>query len=996
MTLADSGFLLAPSGLVKLRTLPGWLIFIAALLLAFALPDRTHAEVPVGLAGLLNPEGSRLFPQPLVFPRHPGKPDPRWKNFDWKYIDFNERAAQVRLYFYTDERWAAELAVPAIHEQIKYLQDVFRYSPSKRFSYILFNSHRDFRQANVFQIFEGVQGVTSTTEPTMAIPYWGEGEVFRHISTHEMVHQFQIQKIEDLTEFPPLEVQAQMPLWFIEGMAEYYSLGGVDPEARQFIRDMMIYPDEKRNYKITGLFEEGGYDFAHIYKLGQVKMDFFETEFGKGTIQRLLEVASGSLGNRQSLFPEVVAAHLKVSIEQLEQRWQQYVSKTYKTEADQLPQSFEQLEEVKAAGEYMDYYDVSPSGELVAIRELDPLSGETMITLLDQTRQYERLTVARDQQPDNLGLFFFELPSMTVSDRMISYFVSTSDGPELALRTISRGSSGAIELGREIRVPVHEKGILEGDSPAFSPDGSRLAFVGLSAKGWRNVYILDLSTLDATPSYKPITQGFYSWKTLTWGSDGIIGASDQTENQRYNLFRVDPTSGAVIRITRSERDQLAPDGNLARLAFQSQGSGSLQLHEMSRTKEVMLTRLKTAISLPKIRAGQIYGLGFRGGRFRLIRFPDRTFPTYATTSSFVPLGPGNLGSPWKLVTLKLDESQIMPYQAFRSSGIRLDGISGFFGSGNVGGIGAQVSDLMRNYSLSAELFVLGNIKLTNASLFATSYRGRSTITTGAYHIVQSRLDNVFPDDGFTRIFLHREYGALAAYQYPLTTFSYLDLELRLAGVTRSDFSDPTLEPEWERINPGTELMAAPMVRLGYDRILYEAYTGPLKGFGILLESDTSLFANRESLSERLRLDAAYYLQTWGRTVVAFQAVTGASWGGRFRNPFFVSSDDILRAYYFGDDRLRGNYLAAAKTEVRFPIGSLFGFPPLRGLAAYDYGSIFRHPRDAERNITSSITGGLTLNIPPININFLLSFPQKVAPGPMDKTVFHFTLRYLYL
>src|SRR5207245_1842134 len=127
---------------------------------------------------------------------------------------------KTRFYFYQEEQWSARFALAELRSEVEYLKGRYDgYVPSKRFSYLLFNSHREFQQTNVFNITEGVQGITSTQEPTMAIPYWGEASTFRHISTHEMTHQFQVQKIADASNWSATKVEEAIPLWYIEGMA---------------------------------------------------------------------------------------------------------------------------------------------------------------------------------------------------------------------------------------------------------------------------------------------------------------------------------------------------------------------------------------------------------------------------------------------------------------------------------------------------------------------------------------------------------------------------------------------------------------------------------------------------------------------------------------------------------------------------------------------------------------------------------------------------------
>src|SRR5690349_19214147 len=67
------------------RFLPAYAL--AALLVIFALPSPRALAEDFGVGAILNPEGSRLFPQTVVYPRHAGKPDPRWRDFDWRYFD---------------------------------------------------------------------------------------------------------------------------------------------------------------------------------------------------------------------------------------------------------------------------------------------------------------------------------------------------------------------------------------------------------------------------------------------------------------------------------------------------------------------------------------------------------------------------------------------------------------------------------------------------------------------------------------------------------------------------------------------------------------------------------------------------------------------------------------------------------------------------------------------------------------------------------------------
>lgn len=977
-------------------------VFICVLLLFFFLPYEAFAQ-PFSLFGILNPEGSRLFPGSLVAPRHPGKPDPRWKNFEWQYMDLKEDGADFRLYFYQDESWTAQFAVPELRKEIRELKKTFHYQPSKRFNYLLFSTHKDFQQTHIFNISEGVQGITASTEPTMAIPFWGEAETFRHISTHEMVHQFQTQKIADIGGGSMAATASFFPLWFIEGMAEYYSLHGVDLETRAYIRDLLSYPDADRSYKMPEFFEDSPKGFVQTYKVGQVKIDFLETQFGAGTVQKVLEQGTKILSQNIKPFSEVVSTVLNRTPDEIQKLWKNYLEKNFRPEANQLTQSLNLEKPVPGTGDTIDAYDVSPDGSLIATREIDLLTGRTIIYLID-LKNNKKMEVAADEEPDLTGLFFMELPILALGNHKLAFMVDTTSGPEIEVHHLIRDSENRISIGNKKRIPLHQKKFFEAHSLALSPDEKKLAFVGLDHQSKEKVYEISLENENPIESLKALTEDHSSWKYLNWSKeDEILLSSDKGEMGKNRILLLNPLNQQLQVLLESKEDLWFPNGTQDSFVFQSLQSGSPQIHQVQNGEEIQITDGKTIFTYPRLRKTDdedvLYVLGLRGGRFHLYSFKKDKRPERIVQKQ-VPLSRALSHNPWE-ASMSFNSSLaqlsgVQQYRPFSSSGVRLDNLGAFFGSGSVAGASATVSDLMRDYSVTGEFLILGGIKNANAYFFIENQKFRTKWVSGAYYIVQPREDTLFHSDTTSRFYLHREFGWVGAIQYPLSAFMFTDFELRVGGVNRTDYSDANLRKAFDAVNPGLELMLGPIFRLGYDRVLYETFTGPIRGYGLLLESDTSFFPVRGSITERARIDLSYYLPIVGPTVLAFQGIGGASWWGQFRNPFYVSCDDLFRAYSFGDDRLFGNYLLGLKSEFRFPIGTLFGFPPFRGFIGGDIGSIYSFPKDFSKKMNSSFYAGTSFNFPPLSINLLLSKPLRVAPGPKDSTVLHFTLRYLYL
>ncbi|NDD91005.1 hypothetical protein EBZ37_02830, partial [bacterium] len=376
--------------------------------LLLLLPFSAAAQVPgLGMGWLLNPEGSRLFPQAVIYPRHPGKPDIRWKAFDWNFRDIQVAESHYRLFFYdVSDRpedplryWTAEYAAPIIDLQIRELARDFNFWPREKFSYLLFSSYREFQQANVFFIEEGVQGITSTQEPTMAIPYWGERETFRHISHHELTHQFQVQKINELSKDLGDSPEYLIPLWFIEGMAEYYSQRGVDPEARSMLRDLWFNPEDKDSQsKISDFLEPGNLDFQHIYKLGQLKNAFLEDQYGRGTIQRVLEEASRHLGTKRApTFASVLTTVTGKTMEVIQSEWATYFKRSICTGFENA-QDFTRFNRVSGLDDTQDHYAISPDGQWLMTREIDPLTGGVSIFFGPLSSPEKRREVIHDHQ----------------------------------------------------------------------------------------------------------------------------------------------------------------------------------------------------------------------------------------------------------------------------------------------------------------------------------------------------------------------------------------------------------------------------------------------------------------------------------------------------------------------------------------------------------------------------------------------------------------------
>src|ERR1700704_1447867 len=135
------------------------------------------------------------------------------------------------IYFYPSEREGVELAARMAERWHARLQKLFVHELSGRQPLILYASHPDFEQTNAIpgELGEGTGGVTEPLKRRIVLPLAGPLGDTDHVIGHELVHAFQFDIMMGPKAPPGRNAGDRLPLWFIEGMAEYFSIGPVDP-----------------------------------------------------------------------------------------------------------------------------------------------------------------------------------------------------------------------------------------------------------------------------------------------------------------------------------------------------------------------------------------------------------------------------------------------------------------------------------------------------------------------------------------------------------------------------------------------------------------------------------------------------------------------------------------------------------------------------------------------------------------------------------------------
>jgi hypothetical protein len=211
-----------------------------------------------------------------------------------QYETFHYRILKTQhfdVYFYDKEAETAAQAARMAERWYGRLSTVLRHQLSGRQPLILYADHPDFEQTNVLgeQPGEGTGGVTESLKRRIILPMGASLRETDHVIGHELVHAFQY----DITGVGRGSMAAgglnRVPLWFVEGMAEYLSLGPVDPNTTMWMRDAVRRGDLPK-------FNDLANPRYFPYRWGQAFWAYLGGTYGDDIVGVMLR-AAGRSGN---------------------------------------------------------------------------------------------------------------------------------------------------------------------------------------------------------------------------------------------------------------------------------------------------------------------------------------------------------------------------------------------------------------------------------------------------------------------------------------------------------------------------------------------------------------------------------------------------------------------------------------------------------------------------------------------------------------------------
>ena len=681
-----------------------------------------------------------------------GRNKVQYERFDFRVLS----TAHFDIYYYPQEEKAARDAGRMAERWYSRYRRLFDYRLQERKPIILYANHADFEQTNVLSGFlgQGTGGVTESLKNRVVMPLTGDYAGSDHVLGHELVHVFQydIASAEQDSVVFRLE---RIPLWVIEGMAEYLSLGRDHAQTSMWLRDALLrdkFPTVRQLATDPRFFP---------YRFGHALLAFLGGRWGDDKVGTIFRDA-GRRGIEYAL-----SSATGVSPDSLSKMWKAAVEEAYGPVLAARTPPDSAGERILAAD--VDAGDVnlapvlSPDGTRVAFLSEKDLFSIDLFVADAMTGKVLKKVVSASTNPHFDALRFIDSAGSW-----------SPDGKRLAVVVFAKGDNEILIVdahsGR-IERRIRPEGLGAISNPAWSPDGRTIAFSG-SAGGISDLYRLDL----ASGKVRRLTDDPYAQLTPAWSPDGktLAFVTDFGPGTDFTNLTFDPmglglmdADGGPVRVLRPfpgadhYNPQFSPDGRSLYFISDRDGFSDVYRVFLETGETFQVTRLATGVSgitalSPALtvarESGRVMFSVFSDGKYNVFALTgDRARGTPVVTENPQPCVdflPPAVPDSASFVQRYLED----PYTGLASGedfsvtrykpSIRLDYVGAVaagayvdqFGAGLAGAVSAHFSDMLGNHSIGAALAANGGIKDVGGQVFYVNRTHRWNWGAVAGHI----------------------------------------------------------------------------------------------------------------------------------------------------------------------------------------------------------------------------------------------------------------------
>jgi Tol biopolymer transport system component len=901
-----------------------------------------------------------------------GKNKVQYRGFKWSIL----KSEHFDLFYYEGEEFLAERTVLLAEASYDTLSEYFGHTLSRRIPIMIYKSHSEFQQTNVTLelLGEGVGGFTELYKNRVVLPFTGSYEELRHVMMHELTHVFNFDMLYGglLQSVFARQYMFSLPLWLIEGMAEFASEYW-DAEAEMVMRDAVL-----NNYYFHLQHDVQGY---LAYKQGQAVIRFIAHKYGREKVSDIIQNIAMARNADKGLM-----ASIGTDAAGLSEAWLDHVRKRYYPEValrEEPEDVVTRLTDHRRDDSFINTMpSISPDGQLIVF--LSDKSGYDDVYLMSALDGKIIRRLIKGERSQDFESFHYLAASFSWSpdgDR-VAVVSKHKDRDHIYLVDPDNGRVRR-RIGPDFDTLFR---------PRYSPEGRKMAFIGSDA-GRPGMYLMDLETEEV----EALHTGALEYLDYSWSPDGrqiaftaiapgaidsleLFSLVDPTNKPQRDIYLLQVEDGSVERLTQCGSEDLSPvwspDGSLLLFVSDRNGTYNAYVYAFEDSTTTQISDVLGGVFNPTWSAegNRIAVSAFQAGGWDIyvVKDPLENLEAIRTQKE----SDWEYEAPWvgemremaaadtlldafepdedeaEIASVKtMEEYEKVPYRVRFSP----DWVSGAFSYNSADGLGG-----MTRISISD---VLGNHRIYIGADFFASFEDIDFVTN--YWYLPRRVDYGFGVFHFKnyyyssrttmgtpispkledRLFSERNFGGVLALSWPLDKFRRFDIDFTGMRISRDVYKDEggLISPDLPVEQHQDEDLFIPRLSYTKDTTIW-GYTGPIGGSRFTMSIERSIV---DGLGSDLSFTTAtldfrkYHMFSRGTQLAG--RLFGATSQGSNPAYFYLGGANTLRGYE--DYVFEGNNLALASVELRFPfIQQLVTGGPLplrlggiRGVMFFDIG-----------------------------------------------------------
>ncbi len=888
-----------------------------------------------------------------------GRNKVQYEHFKWYVL----KTEHFDIYFYPEMQELAEIGAASAERTYRTLEDKFNHNINRKIPLIFYSNQTHFQQTNTipYLLPEGVGGFFEFIKGRVVVPANGSIPDFERVIRHELIHVFthslhyRTLKNHRRIHYPAL------PLWFVEGLAEYWSIGW-NEEAEMFIKDAVLngyLVPLQQMYQIYGSFL--------MYKEGQAILKYIADTYGE---EKILQLITNTW--KEDNFSNVMKLTIGLNYEEFDREWLYHLKKQFYPIMDEndFPEMVAKKITLKGINTKPAFFLKNEKPHVAFVSNRIGYSNIYQMPIPKQAVKKEEPgveVIVKGERTAEFESFHILNSKIDVNEQGELVFISKSGGSDVLYIYDIHQQKIINNLKFDNIVTLY--------SPSWSDDNQKLAFTGISYSGKSDIYIIDIDS----GRLSRLTNDFYNDRDPVWdkNSDFLYFSSDRTmvdSVRYYNIFSYDLNTGAIGYITYSTHNDytpaVSPDNQF--LAFTSDRDGALN---------IWITENKAKQQLPWIvenpvsnKSKMLSGFAISNISTELRKITNFTTgahdPDWTNDNGIVFTAFEKFSFQIQIlenVTSRFDTSQVvqqdslhlkneywkmpkivaqsivttMRYRPKFNLDVAQSAIMQDPMFGTSGGAQVALSDMLGNYQYHFLVFNNAQTKdefleSFNVAVSRLDLSHRTNYALGLYHFA-GRYFNWY--DGF---FYERRYGGFASVSYPLSTFKRIEGSINF----RKSYK------EWYGLDHSRDaLLLSNFIGIVKDNSLWGP-TGPVDGERLNLTLGNTTDIQHSNVNfYTIIADARKYFRLSRRTTFALRAMTRYNHGKEALR-FYMGGSWDLRGYQRWS--LWGKKTFLINNELRFPfidrfmINFPFGgmaFSAIRGASFVDFGNAWDNRLD---------------------------------------------------